>query len=208
MIVSELLLAFAAAACAVILIPGPTVLLVTGYALSGGLRTALLSILGVCLGDAVAMTLTFLGLGAVLAASAELFMILKWLGAAYLVYLGIELWRSPVVPGASEAQRESGLLRIVARAFTVNVVHPKGLAFYAAFLPQFIDSARPALPQMLALGATFMAIAACVLLAYALAAARFRAILVRPEVQHAVNRTGAGCLIGAGLYTASLGRGG
>ncbi len=207
MIAPELLLAFAAAAFAVILIPGPTVLLVTGYALSAGLRTAMLSILGVCLGDAAAMTLTFLGLGAILAASAELFMVLKWVGAAYLVYLGVELWRSPVVPGVSEEQQESRPLRIVARAFMVNVLHPKGLAFYAAFLPQFIDPARPALPQMLTLGVTFMAIAACVLMSYALAASRFRAFLAQPKVHLAVNRTGAGCLIGAGLYTASLHRG-
>lgn len=207
MIAPELLLAFAAAAFAVILIPGPTVLLVTGYALSAGPRTAMLSILGVCLGDAAAMMLTFLGLGAILAASAELFLVLKWVGAAYLVYLGIELWRSPVVSGISEEQQESRPLRIVARAFMVNVLHPKGLAFYAAFLPQFIDPARPALPQMLTLGGTFVAIAACVLMSYALAASRFRAVLVRPTVRRMLNRSGAACLVGAGLYTASLHRG-
>jgi homoserine/homoserine lactone efflux protein len=208
MIAPEHLLAFAAAAFAVILIPGPTVLLVTGYSLSAGLRPALLSIVGVCLGDAAAMTLTFLGFGAVLAASAGLFVVLKWVGAAYLIYLGIALWRSPVGSNALEEKTESGALRIVARAFMVNVLHPKGLAFYAAFLPQFINPKFPAVPQMLALGVTFMTIASCVLLAYALAASRFRAILIHPRVRRNVNRSGAACLIGAGLYTASMNRGG
>lgn len=206
MISIDVLLTFAAAAFAVILIPGPTVLLVTGYALSSGVRTAMLSILGVCLGDAVAMALTFMGLGAILATSAELFLALKWAGAVYLVYLGIQLWRAPLLVATAEPQQEPRSLGIVVRAFMVNVLHPKGLAFHAAFLPQFINPESPALPQMLTLGATFIFIAAGVLLSYALGASRFRAALVRPRVRRAVNRTGAGCLLGAGLYTATLNR--
>lgn len=202
----ELLLAFAAAAFAVILIPGPTVLLVTGYALSSGIRTAALCILGVCLGDAAAMALTFLGLGAVLAASADLFNVLKWCGALYLAYLGIQLWRAPVSPTVEANDAPGTAPRIVARAFTVNVLHPKGLAFHAAFLPQFIDPMHPPLPQMLALGAIFTAIAFSVLLSYALAASRCRAFLARPGARRAFNRSGAACLVGAGLYTASLNR--
>lgn len=206
MISSELLLTFAAAAFAVILIPGPTVLMVTGYALTAGLRTAMLSILGVCLGDATAMTLTFVGLGALLAASAELFLALKWFGAAYLIYLGIELYRAPGVCEDANERQAHGALAIVARAFTVNVFHPKGFAFYSAFLPQFIEASQPALPRMLTLGATFIAIAFCVLLFYATTAARFRTILVRPRIRRIVNRGGATCLIAAGLYTLSLKR--
>jgi homoserine/homoserine lactone efflux protein len=208
MIPTELLFTFGAAAFAVILIPGPTVLLVTGYALSAGLRTALLSIVGVCLGDAVAMTLTFLGLGAVLAASAEWFVVLKWLGSAYLIYLGVQLWRAPVVHDAPDAPQYDSPFGTMARAFAVNVLHPKGLAFYAAFLPQFVDPAYPPAPQMLVLGATFVAIALCVLLSYALAAAQFRAVLVRSRVRRAFNRSGAACLVVAGVYMASLNHGG
>ncbi|WP_198158968.1 LysE family translocator [Thauera chlorobenzoica] len=191
-----------------ILIPGPTVLLVTGHALSAGLRNALFSILGVCLGDIVAMSLTFLGLGAVLATSAEWFLVLKWLGAAYLIYLGITLWRAPVPPEAGTGNQETRPARIILRAFTVNVLHPKGLAFYAAFLPQFIRPADPALPQMLLLGTTFTAIAFSVLLGYAITAARFRSRLARPDVRRFCNRSGAGCLVGAGMYTLSMQRSG
>ncbi len=200
----DVLLAFAAAACAVIVIPGPTVLLVTSYALSAGMRSALLCIAGVCAGDMLAMTLTFFGLGVVLATSATVFTWLKWLGAAYLLYLGVQLWRArggqSVFSGAAERQP----WRIVGRAFMVNILHPKGLAFYAAFMPQFIAPARPVLPQMLVLGAIFSGIALLVLLAYALLASRCRQWLVSPRAWRIFNRMGATCLVAAGLFTASL----
>ncbi len=200
----DVLLAFAAAACAVIVIPGPTVLLVTSYALSAGMRSALLCIAGVCAGDMLAMTLTFFGLGVVLATSATVFTWLKWLGAAYLLYLGVQLWRArggqSVFSGAAERQP----WRIVGRAFMVNILHPKGLAFYAAFMPQFIAPTRPVLPQMLVLGAVFSGIALLVLLAYALLASRCRQWLVSPRAWRIFNRMGATCLVAAGLFTASL----
>lgn len=215
---TDILLSFAAAAFAVILIPGPTVLLVTGYALAGGWRAAALCIIGVCLGDMVAMALTFLGLGAVLAASAGLFAVLKWIGAFYLIYLGVQLWRAPVAAAAPETlearadrravQQTLALHRIVSRAFMVNLLHPKGLAFYAAFLPQFIDPSRPALAQMIALGAVFTLVAMLVLSGYAFTATRFRAAFARPGARRVFNRTGASCLVGAGIYTATLRHGG
>ncbi len=204
----DVLLAFAAAALAVILIPGPTVLLVSSYALAQGLRPALLCILGVCLGDLAAMSLTFLGLGAVLAASASLFLVLKWVGVAYLLYLGLQLWRAPQ-PSAEAAEpvrHHAG--RVVLRAFLVNVFHPKGLAFYVAFLPQFIDPTGPMLPQMASLMAVFTAIAFSVLLGYALTATRFRSVLSSANARRLFNRTGAACLFGASGYTATLQQGG
>lgn len=89
----ETWLAFTAAAAVLLVIPGPTILLVVSYALGQGWRTALPMAVGVALGDFTAMTLSLLGLGALLAASATVFTILKWIGAAYLVWLGIKLWR-------------------------------------------------------------------------------------------------------------------
>lgn len=201
---ADLLLTFGAAALAVILIPGPTVLLVSSYALTEGRRSALLCITGVCLGDIAAMTMTFLGLGAALATSAELFTFLKWIGVLYLMYLGFQLWRAPVRTIESEGPLERSPYRIVLRAFLVNVLHPKGLAFYAAFLPQFIDPTRPAMQQMAVLAVIFTAIAFSVLLGYALAATRFRSLFSRPNARGAFNRTGAACLFGASAYTATL----
>src|SRR6516164_11416666 len=90
----ETWLAFAAASTILLVIPGPTVLLVVSYALGQGWRTALPTAVGVALGDFTAMSLSMLGVGALLATSAMLFTALKWIGAAYLVWLGIKLWRA------------------------------------------------------------------------------------------------------------------
>src|SRR5689334_22740796 len=93
--------AFALASLALLLIPGPTILLVIGQSLGAGRRNALPLVAGVAAGDLTAMTLSLAGLGAVLAASALLFTMLKWAGAAYLVWLGIRLWRAPVGTAAA-----------------------------------------------------------------------------------------------------------
>src|SRR5215217_8394033 len=92
----ETWLAFTAASAVLLVIPGPTILLVVSYALGQGWRTALPMAIGVALGDFTAMTASMLGLGALLATSAALFTVLKWVGAAYLIYLGFKLWRAPV----------------------------------------------------------------------------------------------------------------
>lgn len=201
---ADLLLAFSLAALAVILIPGPTVLLVSSYAFSQGMRPALLCILGVCLGDVAAMALTVLGLGAVLATSAQLFFILKWIGVLYLLYLGLQLWRAPSTHIEAPKLVKYRSPRVVFRAFLVNVLHPKGLAFYVAFLPQFIDPARPMLPQTVTLMAIFSSIAFFVLFGYAIAATRFRSVFANPHARRVFNRAGAACLFGASAYTATL----
>src|SRR5271167_2776694 len=96
-------LAFVAASAVLLAIPGPTVLLVISYALGHGRRSATSTVAGVALGDFTAMTASMLGLGALLATSAALFTGLKWVGAAYLVFLGIKLWRAPVAEAAIDA---------------------------------------------------------------------------------------------------------
>lgn len=201
---ADLLVAFSLAALAVILVPGPTVLLVSSHAFADGMRAALLCILGVCLGDIVAMSLTVLGLGAVLAASAKLFLMLKWIGVVYLVYLGLQLWRAPPTPSEATKQARHSAGSVVLRAFMVNVLHPKGLAFYVAFLPQFIDPARPVLQQMVTLMAIFASIAFAVLSGYALTATQCRSVFSNPDARRLFNRTGAACLFGASAYTATL----
>ena len=208
MISFQLWLAFAAAATVVILIPGPTTLLVTGHAMSSGTRVALASLIGVTLGDIAAMTCSVLGFGAVLAASAEAFLILKWVGAAYLVYLGVKLWRAPAV--AFEASGTVGkprsIPRAIAEAFSVTLLNPKGILFFAAFMPQFIDPHRATLPQVLVLGGTFDLIAATSLVCYIVMASRARRVAASARAVKIMNRVGGTMLIGAGLLTASLRR--
>ncbi|WP_281262046.1 LysE family translocator [Azospirillum thermophilum] len=103
----DLWLAFAAASAVMLAIPGPTVLLVVSYALGHGRRSAMATVAGVALGDFTAMTASMLGLGMLLATSAALFTLLKWLGAAYLVYLGLKLWRAPVAASPPTGRRRT-----------------------------------------------------------------------------------------------------
>jgi homoserine/homoserine lactone efflux protein len=207
MISVQLWLAFAAAATVLILIPGPTTLMVTGHAMSSGPRVALASLIGVACGDIVAMAGSMLGFGAVLAASAEAFMVLKWLGAAYLVWLGIKLWRAPAISfDIAVAGRARGMGRAIAESFWVTALNPKGLLFFAAFMPQFIDPHRAALPQILLLGATFVAIALAVQTGYILLMARARRVVASARAVRVMNRVGGSMLLGAGLLTATLRR--
>ncbi|WP_407524617.1 LysE family translocator [Methylobacterium oryzisoli] len=197
----ETWLAFAAASAVLVMIPGPTILLVVSYALGRGWRTALPAVAGVALGDATAMTLSLLGLGAVLAASATLFTLLKWLGAAYLVWLGLRLWRAG---GRLEAHpREGGpALRMAAHVWLVTALNPKSLTFFIAFLPQFLDPRSDLVSQMAVFEATFLAIASLNALAYAVLAGRARFLFGRADRVRLFNRLGGSLLIGAGIATA------
>ncbi|HVY20560.1 MAG TPA: LysE family translocator [Bauldia sp.] len=196
--------AFLISSIVLLLIPGPTVLLVVSYSLTQGRKVAVAMAAGVALGDFTAMTLSLAGLGALLLTSATLFTVLKWIGAVYLIYLGIRLWRAPpVLPELEAAPRARG---IVAHAFAVTALNPKSIAFFVAFVPQFIDHARPLLPQFVILEATFVTFATANALAYALAADRLRARVRQRGVLTWMNRAGAACLVGMGAATAALGR--
>jgi len=195
-------LGFVAAAAVLLAIPGPTVLLVISYALGHGRRSAYATVAGVALGDFTSMTASMLGLGAMLAASAALFTVLKWVGAAYLIYLGIKLWRAPVAglgPASADGDTRPG--RIFLHAYAVTALNPKSIVFFVAFLPQFLDLTAPVGPQMMIFEATFLPLAALNALGYALLAAAARRTIRKPAVQRAVNRTGGSILIGAGLVT-------
>ncbi|HLB98870.1 MAG TPA: LysE family translocator [Acetobacteraceae bacterium] len=197
-------LAFVAASAVLLAIPGPTVLLVISYALGHGRRSASSTVAGVALGDFTAMTASMLGLGVSLATSATLFIVLKWVGAAYLVFLGVKLWRAPVaeatVDAAAPVARPG---RIFLHAYAVTALNPKSIVFFIAFLPQFLDGARAVLPQLVIFEASFLALATANALTYALLASAARRTIRQPRVQRAVNRTGGTLLIGAGALAAA-----
>jgi threonine/homoserine/homoserine lactone efflux protein len=195
----ETWLAFTAATTLLLIIPGPTVLLVVSYALGQGLRTALPMALGVALGDFTAMTLSLLGVGALLAASATLFTVLKWVGGAYLIWLGIKLWRAGGTLDASPRTDAASTLKMTAHAWLVTALNPKGITFFVAFLPQFLDPARDFWMQMLVFEATFLVLAFANAFGYALIASRARGMMRNPRAIGIVNRVGGSLLIGAGV---------
>jgi threonine/homoserine/homoserine lactone efflux protein len=199
----EAWIAFALAAAAMLAIPGPTTLLVIGQSLGAGRRSALPLAAGVALGDLIAVTSSLAGLGALLATSAAAFTVLKWAGAAYLVWLGVRLWRAPAEAGRAPPLDARRALR---QAYVGTALNPKGIAFFVAFVPQFLDPLAPFLPQASLLVATFVALAALNAGCYALLAGRVSGAVERPAVRRWLNRVGASALIGAGLATAAARR--
>jgi threonine/homoserine/homoserine lactone efflux protein len=196
--------AFAAASAVLLMIPGPTVLLVVSYALGQGWRTALPMAVGVALGDFTAMTLSMLGIGALLAASATVFTILKVIGAGYLIYLGIKLFRAGGALRAEPHTDASSAVRMAAHAWLVTALNPKSITFFVAFLPQFLDRHADFLHQMLVFEGTFLALAFANALGYAAAAARARAIVRNERAIRIFNRTGGTLLVGAGIATVAM----
>jgi threonine/homoserine/homoserine lactone efflux protein len=196
--------AFTAASAVLLIIPGPTVLLVVSYALGQGWRTVLPMTVGVALGDFTAMTLSMLGLGALLAASATLFTVLKWAGAAYLVYLGIKLWHAGGTFDAAPRTDAVSAARMLGHAWLVTALNPKSITFFVAFLPAFLDPQADFLTQMVVFETTFLALAFANAFGYALVAARARGFVANPRAIGIVNKVGGGLLIGAGAATVTF----
>ncbi len=200
----ELWLAFAAASTVMLLIPGPTVLLVVSYALGQGWRAALPMAAGVALGDFTAMTLSMLGLGALLAASATVFTLLKWVGAAYLIYLGIKLWRAGDALQAEPRRDAASAAKMLGHAWLVTALNPKSITFFVAFLPQFISRDTDFLTQMVVFETTFLVLAFSNALGYALVASRARSLVRNERAITLMNRAGGTLLVGAGIATVAV----
>ncbi|WP_267554761.1 LysE family translocator [Rhizobium rhizogenes] len=165
------LLAFAAVSFIGIATPGPTVLLALTNGSRFGVRRALPGMIGAVLSDAVLISAVAIGLGALLAASEFWFSALKWVGAAYLAFLGIMMLRSKgTIDGvlqASASQPKGTAFSIALKSFMVAVTNPKGYLFFSAFLPQFIDPSAPQLQQYVILGAIFASLDFAIMFGYA-----------------------------------------
>ncbi len=204
----SLWLAFVAASTALLLIPGPTILLVLSYALTQGRKVALATAAGVAVGDLIAMTASLIGLGALIATSATAFTVVKWTGAIYLFYIGVKMFRSAPNEGAGLVQtRAQATPRQVFRhAAIVTALNPKSIGFFIAFVPQFISVESAYAPQASILIATFVGLAAFNALVFAILADLMRAQIARPLVMRRVTQAGGITLIGMGAATAALKR--
>ena len=198
---------FIISSTALLIIPGPTILLVVFYAINQGRKVAVAMALGVALGDFVAMTASLLGLGMLVLASATLFTVLKWVGAVYLIYLGIKLLRSPPPRFQQTETGDKSGRELFMHAFTVTALNPKSITFFIAFVPQFIDPAIGLTLQFSVLVSSFVILAALNTLAYALLADRLRSRIKRPSVMKWLNRIGGSALITMGIISTTLKRG-
>ena len=204
--------AFLAASILFIQVPGPSLLFTIGRALTVGRTEALLSVLGNALGLLVQIGGLAVGLGAVVAASAHAFTTLKLVGAAYVVYLGVQAIRhrgdARRALDASDAAPRTRGWSSVRTGMVVGATNPKTIVFFAAFLPQFVDDSRPAAPQLLLLGLVFSALAVLSDSCWALASSGAKAWFARkPERLDRLGATGGVMMIGLGGVLLTAGNG-
>ena len=186
-----------------LLIPGPTLLLVISYSLLRGRSAVMALVVGVGLGDLTAMILSFLGVGLLLETVATAFYFLKWLGAAYLIWLGIKMWRSSTDEIKFSAKdKQLASREILRNAYVTTALNPKSIVFFLAFMPQFLEAELPFASQALVMGGTFFVLAIIMVIAYALLASYAGKQLRMPAIQRWTQRIGGGLLIGAGGMTA------
>ncbi|HEK0909029.1 TPA: LysE family transporter [Pseudomonas putida] len=204
----ETWLAFFAACWVISLSPGAGAIASMSSGLQYGFWRGYWNALGLQLGLIVQIAIIAAGVGAILAASATAFQIIKWFGVAYLVYLAYRQWRAlPMDMSEESAVRPIGKpLSLVFRGFLVNVSNPKALVFMLAVLPQFIDPHQPLLAQYLAITATMISVDMLVMAGYTGLASRVLRLLRTSKQQKRLNRTFAGLFIGAATFLATLRR--
>jgi homoserine/homoserine lactone efflux protein len=188
---------------AIALSPGSGAVLSMSHGLSYGVRAASVTIAGLQVGLTIVLVIAGAGLGALLVASETAFTVVKWAGAAYLVWLGLQQWRASgaVAPGAVRLPPLPARRRFLTGLFT-NATNPKGIVFMVAVLPQFIDPGRPLLLQLLILAVTMCAVDIVVMHGYAALAARLQGVLRTPRAMRWLNRVFGGVLMGMGAALA------
>jgi threonine/homoserine/homoserine lactone efflux protein len=197
----ELWLAFVISAAILLVIPGPTILTVISYSMAHGRRANVPLVAAVALGDSTALVLSILGLGALLAASALAFNIVKWAGGLYLLYLGVRLLRAGISSAPLPAlEAPSPRWRVFANTYLVTALNPKGLVFFVAFLPQFVNPGADVTRQLWVLAVTFVVMATLNATLYAVFAASARRVLASPRAGRHFNLAGGSLLAAAGVW--------
>ena len=197
-------IAFTLAYAVMAVTPGPVILLVISYALAQGRRTAYAVVAGTALGDASCLVAAVLGLGAVLAASATAYALLKLAGCAYLVFLGVRLWRAPTaVEADAPALSARPRARIFLHAYLTTIFNPKSVLFFMIFVPQFMNPRVPLAPQLALMLPSVLIVGLAVDGSYSLFGARFRRFIRTRRAARAVNRVAGGVLGGVGVLAAA-----
>ncbi len=197
----ELWATFLVATAILLIIPGPTILTVISYSVVHGNRAKLPLICAVALGDSTALALSLFGLGALLATSASLFTMVKWAGGLYLIYLGIKLLLAGIsVQSIDAPAAPESLWKLFFNTWLVTALNPKGILFFIAFLPQFIDTTQAVAPQLWILSTSFVVLATVNAFLYAQFAGSARKLLSSARAQKRFNLVGGSLLTIAGLW--------
>ena len=197
-------LAFFAASWAISISPGAGAVAAMSAGLNHGFRRSFFTIMGLILGIWTQVIVVGAGLGALVAASSTAFSVVKWLGVAYLIWLGISQWRAPARPLVAQADGAVLVSRrsMVLRAWMINAVNPKGTVFLLAVVPQFMMLSQPLLPQYLIIAATLGFTDLVVMTGYSALAARVLGALKSPTHIRALNRTFGSFFVMAGTMLA------
>lgn len=187
--------------------PGPGVLYIATRSLAQGHRAGLASVAGVAVGNFGNALAASAGLAALFAVSSLAFSVIRYIGALYLVYLGVQMLRSSPMPmdNSASGPTASPLGHVFRDGFVVALLNPKTMVFFAAFLPQFLSPDAPPIFQSMVLGSLFVAIAAVTDSVYALAAGVVAPALRRRGVRNLGQRLGGGVFIGLGIFIALAG---
>ena len=197
----ELWLAFVAASTVLLIIPGPTILTVISYSVAHGRQAKIPLVAAVALGDSTALVVSLVGLGALLATSAFWFTIVKLVGGLYLLYLGIKLLRAGISPAALvETSAPGSRWKLFANTYLVTALNPKGIVFFVAFLPQFINPNAGVTRQLWILAITFVVMATINATLYAAFAGSARKLLTSPRARKRFNLAGGSLLSVAGVW--------
>lgn len=201
----HLLVLFALTDLLACLTPGPAVLAVTSHALGGSIRGTVGAIVGINLGNLVWYCIVGAGLAALVSAAPTLFMVLRWFGIAYLVYLGIMTWRNAHALSFEGQQRGASLMRGLFSAVAVQLSNPKALLFFTVFLPPFINTKAPMAPQIAALAAIGVTLEVMTLAGYSLLAYRLGRLAVSPKAAQRIGRGSGALLLAAAANLAWIG---
>tara|TARA_R110001606_G_scaffold143195_1_gene282487 strand:+ start:625 stop:1251 length:627 start_codon:yes stop_codon:yes gene_type:complete len=197
----EVWFAFALASVALLAIPGPTILTVVSYSIAQGKRANIPLVAAVALGDSTALIFSLLGLGAVLATSVFWFTVIKWIGGLYLLYMGIKLLRAGISSVQPVSTAVSGSRwKLFSNTYLVTAMNPKGIIFFVAFLPQFVNPNDDAGQQLWILAVTFVVLATLNATLYAVFASSVRKLLTSRRAQRRFNFIGGTLLSAAGVW--------
>ncbi|HEY4080850.1 MAG TPA: LysE family transporter [Burkholderiaceae bacterium] len=195
-------LSFFAASWAISLSPGAGAVAAMSAGLNNGFARGYFMTLGLILGVTTQLVLVSAGLGALIAASSFAFALVKWLGVAYLVYLGVQQWRAPATPMVQESGEPQSRGRLLLRGWGINATNPKATVFLLAVVPQFLDLHAPLTQQYAVIGATLCFTDLIVMAGYTLLASRVLSALRSPRQIKVVNRTFGAMFVLAGTVLA------
>lgn len=208
----HLFAAFCLAVAILVVLPGPIVTLVIANSLNHGKQVGLATVAGASVGNAMLLGATAVGLVAFFALLSEMFEVIRWVGAAYLIWLGIKAWRARATEETAGeatvgARAPRATRTVVLQGFLIAITNPKAILFYIAFLPQFLDPHLPAGPQLLLMSVTMIVMALISDSGYALLAARARGWFTTPKRRRLQNRISGTLLIGVGCGLLAVRRG-